>query len=272
MIQRRITRQVRVGGVPVGGAAAISVQSMTNTPTRDVRATVAQIRRLEAAGCEIVRVAVPDAAAAQAISGIKARVRIPVIADIHFDHRLAVAAARAGADGLRINPGNIGGSRKVKAVVDCARDCGIPIRIGVNSGSLEKDLLKKYNGATPEGMVAGQVLDIRAGDGRAEAGLLAEIHRLKTGAMIHPIIIEGATFSTLSRMPVAHPKRWFPKITLTYCAPSRLRLRPVIGKRRAAGRASLTVSRLLRPHRWKACVTFLPSVGASTAAPLATSA
>lgn len=154
MIQRRITRQIKVGGVPVGGAAAISVQSMTNTPTRDVRATVAQIRRLEAAGCEIVRVAVPDAASAQAISSIKARVRIPVVADVHFDHRLAIAAARAGADGLRINPGNIGGSRKVKAVVDCARACGIPIRIGVNSGSLEKDLLKKYNGATPEGMVA----------------------------------------------------------------------------------------------------------------------
>lgn len=154
MMQRRVTRQIKVGGVPVGGGAAVAVQSMTNTPTQDVRATVAQIRRLEAAGCEIVRVAVPDAAAARAISGIKARVRIPVVADVHFDHRLAVAAARAGADGLRINPGNIGGPGKVKAVADCARDCGIPIRIGVNSGSLEKDLLKKCNGATPEAMVA----------------------------------------------------------------------------------------------------------------------
>jgi (E)-4-hydroxy-3-methylbut-2-enyl-diphosphate synthase len=154
MIQRRVSRQIRVGGVPVGGGALISVQSMTNTPTGDVAATVAQIQRLAAAGCDIVRVAVPDAAAARAIAAIKPQVPIPVIADVHFDSRLAVAAARAGADGLRINPGNIGGPKKVKAVVDCAKDCGIPIRIGVNSGSLEKDLLKKYNGATPEGMVA----------------------------------------------------------------------------------------------------------------------
>jgi len=153
MIQRRITRLIKVGGVPVGGASTISVQSMTNTSTQDVAATVAQIRRLETAGCDIVRVAVPDAEAGKAIAAIKAQVRIPVIADVHFDHRLAIAAARSGADGLRINPGNIGGSRKIKAVVDCAKDSGIPIRIGVNSGSLEKDLLKKYNGANPEGMV-----------------------------------------------------------------------------------------------------------------------
>ncbi len=154
MIQRRVSRQIRVGSVAIGGTATITVQSMTNTPTGDSAATVAQIRRLEAAGCDIVRVAVPDAAAARAIAVIKAQVRIPVIADVHFDSRLAIAAANSGADGLRINPGNIGGPKKVKAVVDCARDRGIPIRIGVNSGSLEKDLLKKYNGATPEGMVA----------------------------------------------------------------------------------------------------------------------
>ena len=149
-----MTRRIKVGGVPVGGGAPIPVQSMTNTPTQDVFATAAQIRRLEEAGCDIVRVAVPDAAAAQALGAIKAQVRIPVIADVHFDHRLAIAAARAGADGLRINPGNIGGAKKVREVVDCAKSFGIPIRIGVNSGSLEKDLLKKYNGATPEGMVA----------------------------------------------------------------------------------------------------------------------
>jgi (E)-4-hydroxy-3-methylbut-2-enyl-diphosphate synthase len=153
MIERRITRQIKVGAVPVGGSAGIAVQSMTNTPTQDVSATVAQIRRLEAAGCDIVRVAVPDPAAARAIAAIKTQVRIPVIADIHFDHRLAMAAARSGADGLRINPGNIGGPKKVKALIDCVKDCGIPVRIGVNSGSLEKDLLKKYNGATAEGMV-----------------------------------------------------------------------------------------------------------------------
>jgi len=152
-IRRKLTRAITVGGVAVGGGAPVTVQSMTNTPTPDVSATVAQIRRLEAAGCDIVRVAVPDADAAAALGRIKAQVRIPVIADIHFDHRLAIAAAENGADGLRINPGNIGGARNVRAVADCAREHGIPMRIGVNAGSLEKDLLKKYNGATPEGMV-----------------------------------------------------------------------------------------------------------------------
>jgi (E)-4-hydroxy-3-methylbut-2-enyl-diphosphate synthase len=126
---------------------------MTNTPTQDVAATVAQIRKLEAAGCEIIRVAVPDEAAADAIKPIKRAINIPLIADIHFDHRLAIRAARAGADGLRLNPGNIGGPKKVRAVVQCAQDHGVPIRIGVNAGSLEKDLLKHYGGATPEAMV-----------------------------------------------------------------------------------------------------------------------
>jgi (E)-4-hydroxy-3-methylbut-2-enyl-diphosphate synthase len=144
---------VLVGPVSVGGGAQISVQSMTNTQTADVAATVAQIERLQSAGCEIVRVAVPDMAAAEAIADIKAQIRIPLVADVHFDHRLAIASARHGADGLRINPGNIGGRNKVKAVVSCARDLGLPIRIGVNAGSLEKDLLKTYQGATPEAMV-----------------------------------------------------------------------------------------------------------------------
>ncbi|MFP4348659.1 MAG: flavodoxin-dependent (E)-4-hydroxy-3-methylbut-2-enyl-diphosphate synthase [Thermodesulfobacteriota bacterium] len=151
--RRKNTRQVQVGDVPVGGQAPVAVQSMTNTFTQDVAATVAQIHRLEAAGCEIIRVAVPDRLAASAIADIKKDITIPLIADIHFDHRLALAAARAGADGLRLNPGNIGGTDKVKAVVDCAGERDIPIRIGVNSGSLEKDILNKYNGATPEGMV-----------------------------------------------------------------------------------------------------------------------
>jgi (E)-4-hydroxy-3-methylbut-2-enyl-diphosphate synthase len=150
---RNVTRQVHVGPVAVGGGAPISVQSMTNTLTPDVAATVAQIERLQSAGCEIVRVAVPDMDAAEAIAAIKAQIRIPLVADVHFDHRLAVAAARKGADGLRINPGNIGGRNKVKAVVACARDLGLPIRIGVNAGSLEKDLLKAYQGATAEAMV-----------------------------------------------------------------------------------------------------------------------
>ena len=150
---RKQTRQISIGGVKVGGGAPITVQSMTNTFTHDIPATVAQIHRLEAAGCELVRVAVPDKAAAQAIPAIKGQISIPLIADIHFDHRLALEAIRAGADALRINPGNIGEARKVKAVAELARQQGIPIRVGVNAGSLEKDLLKKHGAATPEAMV-----------------------------------------------------------------------------------------------------------------------
>ena len=152
--KRHPTRQIRVGNVPVGGTAPVAVQSMTNTRTQDVAATVAQIRRLEAAGCEIVRVAVPDTAAAEAIGPIREAITIPLIADIHFDYRLALAALAAGADGLRINPGNIGGQRKVRAVADAARARNVPIRIGVNAGSLEKDLLQAHGGATAEAMVA----------------------------------------------------------------------------------------------------------------------
>jgi (E)-4-hydroxy-3-methylbut-2-enyl-diphosphate synthase len=153
VIKRKKTRQVMVGNVKVGGLAPVSVQSMTNTNTQDIAATVSQIKHLEAAGCEIVRVAVPEEEAAAAISNIKRKIAIPLIADIHFDYRLAILSARAGADGLRINPGNIGSRKKVKAVVDCAKEYNIPIRIGVNSGSLEKDILKKFNGVTAEAMV-----------------------------------------------------------------------------------------------------------------------
>ena len=150
---RTKTRRIMVGNVPIGAGAPVAVQSMTNTPTADVDATVSQIERLQNAGCEIIRVAVPDMESADALSSIKARISIPLIADIHFDHRLAIAAARAGADALRINPGNIGSDRNVRTVVECARDLGISIRIGVNSGSLEKDILKKYKGVTAEAMV-----------------------------------------------------------------------------------------------------------------------
>jgi (E)-4-hydroxy-3-methylbut-2-enyl-diphosphate synthase len=152
-IKRKKTRRIMVGGVAVGDGAPISVQSMTNTKTDDVTATVRQIRQLEQAGCEIVRVAVPDQTAADAIGRIKAQIAIPLVADIHFDHRLAIASARAGADGLRFNPGNIGSRKHIKALVDCARECRIPIRIGVNAGSLEKDILETYQGATAAGMV-----------------------------------------------------------------------------------------------------------------------
>jgi len=150
---RKKTHQIKIGNVKVGGSAPISVQSMTNTPTADIAATVAQITRLEKAGCEIIRLAVPDDAAAGAIGAIKKKISIPVIADIHFDYRLAIASVRAGADGLRINPGNIGSEKKVKAVALCAKDYGTPIRIGVNSGSLEKGILKKYKAVTPAAMV-----------------------------------------------------------------------------------------------------------------------
>ncbi len=153
VINRKETRRIFVGDVPIGGGAPIAVQSMTTTFTHDVAATVNQIRQLQAAGCEIVRVAVPDLDAARAIAAIKSRITIPLIADIHFDHRLAIAAAQGGADGLRINPGNIGDQRKIRAVVDCARDLGLVIRIGVNAGSLEKELLERYQGATADAMV-----------------------------------------------------------------------------------------------------------------------
>ena len=147
-----MTKQIMVGGVPVGGGAPVSIQSMCNTKTHDVPATVDQIHRLEAAGCEIVRVAVPDMAAAKAIGAIKSQIHIPLVADIHFDYRLALECAAQGIDKIRINPGNIGGEDRVKAVADACRKGRIPIRIGVNGGSLEKELLKKYGGATPEAL------------------------------------------------------------------------------------------------------------------------
>ena len=147
------SRQILVGGVPIGGGAPISIQSMTNTPTHDVEATVAQIKRLAAAGCDIVRVAVPDMEAARAIGAIKERISIPLVADIHFDYKLALEAVAAGADKIRINPGNIGAPERVEAVARACGERGIPIRVGVNGGSLEKELLAKYGGPTPEAMV-----------------------------------------------------------------------------------------------------------------------
>jgi (E)-4-hydroxy-3-methylbut-2-enyl-diphosphate synthase len=153
MIPRRKTRQISIGTVKIGGDAPISVQSMTKTDTRDIRSTVHQIRRLEKAGCEIVRVAVVDDEAARAIAEIKKKVKIPLVADIHFHHRLALKAMEAGADGLRINPGNIGGRDRLKTIIIEAKDRSVPIRIGVNAGSLEKDLLKRFGGATPKAMV-----------------------------------------------------------------------------------------------------------------------
>ena len=148
-----MTKQILVGGLPVGGGAPVSIQSMTNTPTQDVEATVAQIRRLAAAGCQIVRVAVPNLEAAKAVGKIKEQIDLPLVADIHFDYRLALECVAAGADKIRINPGNIGGADRVKAVAQACARRNIPIRIGVNGGSLEKPLLEKYGGVTPQAMV-----------------------------------------------------------------------------------------------------------------------
>lgn len=156
-----MTKQITVGGVVLGGGAPVTIQSMCNTKTEDAAATAAQIRALEDAGCEIVRVTVPTMEAARAISAIKERISIPLVADIHFDHRLAVEAAVRGADKIRINPGNIGGEENVKAVVDACRARRLPIRIGVNGGSLEKALLAKYGRVTPEALVESAMGHIR---------------------------------------------------------------------------------------------------------------
>ena len=152
-IKRRLSKQIMVGKVPVGGDAPISVQTMTNTRTTDVAATVAQIQAAARAGADIVRVSVPTMDAAEAFRLIKQQVSVPIVADIHFDFRIALKVAEYGADCLRINPGNIGNESRVRSVVDCARDLGIPIRIGVNGGSLEKDLMDRYGEPTPEALV-----------------------------------------------------------------------------------------------------------------------
>ena len=155
------SRQIHVGDVTVGGGAPVTVQSMTNTKTEDVKGTVDQILRLEEAGCDIVRVAVPTMEAAEAVEAIKDRIHIPLVADIHFDYRLAVACAERGADKIRINPGNIGAEDRVRAVVEACRVRNIPIRIGVNGGSLEPSLLARYGGPTPEAMTESAMNHVR---------------------------------------------------------------------------------------------------------------
>ena len=152
-MHREKTRKVRIGDVWIGGGSPIQIQSMTNTRTEDVAATVEQILRLESAGCEIIRCTVPSMEAAQALAQIKKQIHIPLVADIHFDYKLAIAAIENGADKIRINPGNIGSPEKVQAVVAAARERSIPIRVGVNSGSLEKELVARYGGVTAEGIV-----------------------------------------------------------------------------------------------------------------------
>jgi (E)-4-hydroxy-3-methylbut-2-enyl-diphosphate synthase len=158
--KRRPTREIRLGGVGIGGDNPVRVQSMCTTDTRDVRATVEQIQLLSGAGCEIVRLAVPDVQAARALGEIVGASAVPLVADIHFDHRLALLSLEAGVHGLRINPGNIGGRRKVDLVVAAARERGVPIRIGVNSGSLERSLLARYGGPTPVAMVESALVHV----------------------------------------------------------------------------------------------------------------
>lgn len=160
-LMRRKTRQINIGGLLIGGGAPIVVQSMTKTHTWDIPSTLKQIRKLEDVGCEIVRVAVPDSESVEALGKIKEQTSIPIIADIHFDYRLALASMNKGVDGLRINPGNIGARDKVQKVVNAAKEREIPIRIGVNSGSIEKNLLRKYGGATSEAMVESALRHVR---------------------------------------------------------------------------------------------------------------
>ena len=157
----RQSRQISIGNVKIGGGAPVSVQSMTITDTRDVASTVSQIKRLEEAGCDIVRVAVPDMDAARALGPIRNETRIPLVSDIHFDYRLALESIKQGVDGMRINPGNIGARYRIKAVVDACRERRIPIRIGVNSGSLEKDILRKYEHPTAEALVESAMRHVR---------------------------------------------------------------------------------------------------------------
>lgn len=158
---RNLTKEVSVGNVKIGGENPVAIQSMTNTPTEDADATVEQILRLEAAGCEIIRCAVPTMEAAEALREIKKRIHIPLVADIHFDYRLAIASIENGADKIRINPGNIGSADRVKAVVDKAKEYQIPIRVGVNSGSLEKPFLEKYGQVTAQGIVESALDKVR---------------------------------------------------------------------------------------------------------------
>ena len=211
MIKRKQTRQISIGNVKIGGGAPISVQSMTNTKTTDTAATVAQIKALEKAGCDIVRLAVPDMAAAENIANIKKQVNVPLVADIHFDYRLALKAIEQGIDALRINPGNIGDENRVKAVVEAAKTKHIPIRIGVNAGSLDKKLLAKYGKVTAQALVESamehvRILekldfhDIKISLKAHDVPLTLDAYRLMSETVDHPLhlgITEAGTVNTV---------------------------------------------------------------------------
>ena len=209
---RKDTKVINIGGRKIGGGNPVAIQSMTNTKTEDVEATVAQILALEKAGCEIIRCAVPTMEAAQALKEIKKQIHIPLVADIHFDYRLAIAAIENGADKIRINPGNIGSEDRVRAVVEKAKEYEIPIRVGVYSGSLEKELVEKYHGVTAEGLVESAldkvkiiedmgydqlVISIKSSD----VLMCAKAHELiaqKTDYPLHVGITEAGTLLSLS--------------------------------------------------------------------------
>lgn len=190
--KRRPTRQIHVGKVAIGGGAPISVQSMTNTKTTDTEATVAQIRALQAAGCDIVRLAVPNMEAAKNLGNILRQVTVPLVADIHFDYKLALEAIHQGIHALRLNPGNIGGEEKVRAVVEAAKEAGIPIRIGVNAGSLDKKILKKYGGVTPEALVESAMEHVRI----LEA---LDFHDMKISLKAHDVPLTIAAYRLMSQ-------------------------------------------------------------------------
>ena len=190
--KRRPTRQIHIGKVAIGGGAPISVQSMTNTKTTDTEATVAQIRALQAAGCDIVRLAVPDMEAAKNLGNILRQVTVPLVADIHFDYKLALEAIHQGIHALRLNPGNIGGEEKVRAVVEAAKEAGIPIRIGVNAGSLDKKILKKYGGVTPEVLVESAMEHVRI----LEA---LDFHDMKISLKAHDVPLTIAAYRLMSQ-------------------------------------------------------------------------
>lgn len=196
MMHREHTKAIRIGDRVIGAGNPILIQSMTNTKTEDVEATVNQILALEAAGCEIIRCAVPTMEAAEALEKIKKQIHIPLVADIHFDYRLAIAAMEHGADKIRINPGNIGSRERIQAVVDVAKERSIPIRVGVNSGSLEKELVEKYHGVTAEGLVESALDKVKIIEDMGYANLVISIKSsdVMMCAKAHELIAEKTTY------------------------------------------------------------------------------
>ena len=192
MFERKKTRQIHIGNVAIGGGAPISVQSMCNTKTTDTKATVAQIKALQNAGCDIVRVAVPDMEAAQNLGNIIKEINIPLVADIHFDYKLALEAIKQGISALRLNPGNIGGEEKVRAVVKAAKEAHIPIRIGVNAGSLDKKILAKYGEVTPEALVESAMQHVKILED-------LEFHDLKISLKAHDVPLTLAAYRLMSK-------------------------------------------------------------------------